>query len=150
MKVKRAERMKLLNNDEGMTLIEILAVLGIIVFIMSFVGVNVTKKMQEGKQLAAKAQMKHIEQTLADFYRDNDFYPETEQGLDGLIAKPSIGREVKNWNGPYMDSKKVPFDPWKNEYQYICDDGQNYLLYSLGRDAKEGGEGFDADIKSEE
>ena len=147
---KYSENFSLLDNERGMTLIEILAVLGIIVFIMSFVGVNVTRKMQEGKQLAAKAQIKHLEQSLADFYRDNDFYPETEQGLDGLMAKPTIGREAKNWNGPYLDSKKIPEDPWKNEYQYICDDGQNYLLYSLGRDGKEGGEGFDGDIKSEE
>ena len=133
-----------------MTLIEILAVLMIIVSIGYLVGTNVMKKLQQGKQMAAKSQVRLLEQSLADFYRDNDFYPTTDQGLQALTEKPTVGREPRNWSGPYIEKGKVPLDPWGNEYQYICDDGQKYLLFSFGRDGKEGGTDVDEDITSEE
>lgn len=133
-------------NEQGMTLIEIIAVLTIIVAIMYLVGQNVTKQLQRGKVLAAKTQIKLIEQGLEDFYRDSDFYPTTDQGLDALFTKPSTGRETKNWNGPYLKGDKAPKDPWGNDYQYICEDGQKFILMSFGRDGKEGGADVEADI----
>ena len=136
-------------NEEGMTLIEIIAVLTIIVSIMYLVGQNVIKQLQRGKVLSAKTQIKLLEQGLEDFYRDNDFYPTTDQGLTALFNKPSAGRETPNWNGPYLKGDKSPKDPWSNDYQYISVDGQKYTIFSFGRDGKEGGTDFDADITIE-
>lgn len=136
-------------SEQGMTLIEIIAVLTIIVGIMYLVGQNVTKQFQKGKVLSTKAQVKLIEQGLEEFYGDNDFYPTTDQGLDALFKKPSTGRETQNWNGPYLKGDKAPKDPWGNEYQYISEDGQKFILFSFGRDGKEGGENVEADITTE-
>src|SRR3990167_701488 len=136
-------------NEQGMTLIEIMAVLTIIVAIMYLVGQNVTKQLQRGKVLSAKTQIKLIEQGLEDFYRENDFYPTTDQGLDALFKKPSTGRETRNWGGPYLKGDKAPKDPWGNDYQYICEDGQKFMMFSFGRDGKEGGEDVEADITTE-
>ncbi|MFC2075425.1 type II secretion system major pseudopilin GspG, partial [Bdellovibrionota bacterium] len=107
------------------------------------------KNLQKGKVMGGKAQIKLLEQSLADFYRDNDFFPTTEQGLQALVEKSSVGREAKNWSGPYVSKGKIPLDPWSNEYQYFCDDGQKYIIISLGRDGQEGGTDFDADISTE-
>lgn len=136
-------------NEQGMTLVEIIAVLTIIVVIMTLVGQQVTRQLQKGKVLSAKTQIKLIEQGLEDYYRENDAYPTTEQGLDALFKKPSSGRDTPSWAGPYLKGSEAPKDPWRYDYQYISEDGQKYLLFSFGRDGKEGGEDVNADITNE-
>ena len=70
----------------------------------------------------------------------------TDQGLQALVEKPSSGPEAKNWQkGGYI--KKVPSDPWQNEYQYISPGEEgDFDLYSLGADGRPGGADSNADI----
>jgi general secretion pathway protein G len=44
----------------------------------------------------------------------------------------------------------VPKDPWGNEYKYFspASNGAPYEIISLGADGKEGGEGTNKDISS--
>ena len=77
---------------------------------------------------------------------DNQRFPTAQQGLQALVAKPSIDPVPANWK-PYLE--KLPNDPWGRPYQYLNPGIQGDMdVLSLGADGKPGGEGKDADIGS--
>ncbi len=142
---------KILKSVRGMTLIEIMVVITILGLIATVVTVNVLDRLDEAKIETAKTQMKVLEEALDQFRRDNGFYPSTEQGLQALVEKPTMGRIPKRYprNG-YLKGGRVPEDPFQCQYQYYSPglQGHDYEIYSLGRDCQEGGEDVDADIAS--
>ncbi|MFB3892514.1 MAG: type II secretion system protein GspG [Phycisphaerae bacterium] len=77
--------------------------------------------------------------SLETFDVDCGRYPTTDEGLDVLLVQP---KDVKEWNGPYMDaSKGLPVDPWGRAYVYRCPGQQNpdrFDVFSLGPDGVEG------------
>jgi len=95
-------------------------------------------------------QIKNLETALKLYKLDNGFYPDTQQGLDALIEKPTSGQIPKKYReGGYLEQKKIPPDPWGNPYIYVCPGLHgDFDIISYGADGKEGGEGKDADIKS--
>lgn len=138
-------------NARGMTLIEIMVVITILGLIATVVTVNVMDSLDEAKQKTAATQIKVFEEALDHFRRDNGFYPSTEQGLEALVVKPSIGRIPKRYPSKgYLKGGKVPDDPFNCQYQYYKPglQGHEYEIYSLGADCEEGGEDTDADISS--
>lgn len=142
---------KWLRNVKGMTLIEIMVVITILGLIATVVTVNVLDRLDEAKVSTAKTQIKSLEEALDQYRRDNGVYPSTEQGLQALIEKPTIGRIPKRYPSKgYIKGDKVPNDPWDCEYKYYSPgiQGHEYEIYSLGRDCQEGGEDTDADIPS--
>lgn len=142
---------KTLKNNRGITLIEILVVLTIIALLASVVTTRVTGYLSEAKIKTAKSQMKTFEQALELYKADHDYYPTTEQGLSALIEKPSIGNIPENYPPEgYLQKKKIPLDPWKQSYIYICEDGEKYMILSYGADRKEGGTGKGADISNDD
>jgi general secretion pathway protein G len=142
---------KYLKEIRGMTLIEIMVVITILGLIATVVTVNVMDRLDEAKVATAKTQIKSFEEALDQFRRDNGFYPSTEQGLQALVEKPSIGRIPKRYprNG-YIKGGKIPQDPWDSDYIYTSPgaSGHDYEITSLGSDRQEGGEGIDADVHS--
>lgn len=131
----------------GFTLIEIMIVLAIVGLLFSFVGVNVIKKFKESKVQGAKIQIAAYQQALQAYYLDNNGYPTTAQGLEALIAKPSVGKVPGNYpDGGYFGKKELVKDPFGNPYHYACDDGQNFTITSDGPD---GNPGTEDDVKSE-
>ena len=62
------------------------------------------------------------------------------QGLGALVTKPTVGVIPKGYkDGGYLESKKIPKDPWGNDYVYeVADDGQGFLLYSHGPGGESG------------
>ncbi len=142
---------RFLNNIRGMTLIEIMVVITILGLIATVVTVNVLDRLDEAKVSTAKTQIKVFEEALDQYRRDNGVYPSTEQGLQALVEKPTIGRIPSRYPPKgYLKGGKVPRDPWDCEYKYYSPgiQGHEYEIYSLGRDCQEGGEGIDADIPS--
>lgn len=135
-------------KEEGYTLLEVLAVLILLAALMTLVAPNIIREVQKGQVKAAQAQISAIKGVLKSYYMDNSCYPTTEQGLKALIEKPTIPPIPENWNGPYIEDKKVPIDPWGQEIKYISPGNHNsdYDIFSYGKDKKEGGEGYDADI----
>ena len=136
-------------NAAGMTLIEIMVVVAIMGMIAAVVTKIVMDRLQQAKVEIAKAQIAEYVGALQLFYLDNDFYPSTSQGLKALVEKPTEGEVPKRYppNG-YLDGASL-LDPWKNEYQYFSPGAvKEFDIISLGRDGKESGENFDADIKS--
>jgi len=137
-------------NEEGFTLTELLIVIALIALIGTFVTSNVISKYNRSKVDATKIQMKQLGTILDDFRRECGFYPTTDQGLDALVQKPTNGRECKNYSPDgYIKGGKVPKDGFGNDFAYESD-GNKYVIKSLGNDGKEGGEGVDKDLLSNE
>lgn len=137
----------MLRNERGMTLIEIMIVIAIIAGLMAVLGTSANSYLQKSRVENAKIQMKEIGKQLEGYNLSCNSYPTTDQGLNALVTNP--GPEAcPNWGpDPYM--KKEPKDPWNKPFLYESD-GSTYVIKSLGRDRKEGGEGYDKDLSSEE
>ncbi|WP_245586558.1 type II secretion system major pseudopilin GspG [Pseudomonas resinovorans] len=107
---------------------------------------QVMNRPDQAKVTVAKGDIKAIGAALDMYKLDNFTYPNTQQGLEALVSRPSGNPPAKNWNKDgYL--KKLPVDPWGNPYQYLSPGSKGtYDLYSLGADGKEGGSENDADI----
>ncbi len=135
---------------EGFSLLEIIVVVFILSLLAAIVAPKIMGRTDDARIAEAKVQIKNLETALKLFKLDNGFYPDTQQGLEALVEKPTSGRIPKNYrDGGYLEQKKVPLDPWGNPYVYISP-GLNgeYDLFSYGADGKEGGDGKDADIRN--
>ena len=136
-------------SEQGYTLLEVVAVLTLMAALLTLVTPNIIRELKKGQAKAARAQVQSLKNVLNSYYMDNSTYPTTEQGLKALIEKPTIPPAPETWNGPYLEDRSIPRDPWGEELRYISPGNHNpdrYDLYSLGSDKKEGGEGNDADI----
>ncbi len=134
----------------GFTLLEIIVVVFILSLLAAIVAPKIIGRTDDARIAEAKVQIRHFETALKLYKLDNGFFPDTQQGLQALVEKPTSGRIPLNYKeGGYLEQKKIPADPWGNPYVYISP-GLNgdYDLMSYGADGKEGGEGKDSDIKS--
>jgi len=127
----------------GFSLVEVLVVVVIIGILASLVAFRSRSYLVTSKQNAAKVEIAKIVQAIESFYTAYDRYPTNEEGLAILTAKSAA----------FTDGilNKVPLDPWKHPYQYNCP-GRNsaFEVICLGNDGREGGEGPDRDISSED
>ncbi len=139
-----------LQNDRGFTLIEIMVVVVILALLAALVGPKIMGRSDDAKIADAKVQIRNIESALKLYKLDNGNYPTTEQGLHALVEKPTVGQIPKNYRAEgYLESKKVPADPWGNDYVYLSPgEHSDYDLCSFGADGTKGGEGKNADICS--
>lgn len=139
-----------MKNNKGFTLLEIIVVVFILSLLAAIVAPKIIGRTDDARIAEAKVQIKNLETALKLFKLDNGFYPGTEQGLAALFEKPTTGQIPQKYReGGYLEQKKVPLDPWGNNYVYISP-GLNgdFDIISYGADGKEGGEGKDADIKN--
>lgn len=139
-----------IHNKRGFTLIEIMVVIVILALLAALVGPRLMRRTDDAKITDARVQIKNIETALKLYKLDNGNYPSTEQGLNALVAKPTVGLIPKGYKeGGYLESKKIPKDPWSNDYLYISPgEHGDYDLFSYGADGAKGGEGKNADITS--
>lgn len=139
-----------LRSTGGFTLIEIMVVIVILSMLAILVGPKIIGRTDDAKIADAKIQIKNLETALKLYKLDNGVYPSTEQGLEALVEAPAAGVVPKNYReGGYLDNKRVPKDPWDNDYVYLSPgEHGDYDLYSLGADGGRGGEKNDADIES--
>lgn len=142
--------LSLVRSQAGMSLMEILIALTLLGIAGAFVATNIFDRLQEGKVSSTKIQIQRLGDVLKDYRRKCNTYPTTEQGLDALLSKPTTGKECKNYppNG-FLEENKIPTDPWDMEFLYESD-GRSYRIISFGADNLEGGEGYDADISSDD
>lgn len=142
--------MRQLNNKKGFTLIEIMVVIVILALLAALVGPKLMGRTDDAKITDARVQIKNIETALKLYKLDNGNYPATEQGLAALVTKPTVGIIPNSYKeGGYLESKKVPKDPWGNDYLYVSPgEHGDYDLFSYGSDGDKGGEGKNADISN--
>ncbi len=137
-------------GQRGFTLIELMVVIVILTILASFIAPRLMGRPDEARRSQARVQIEGLETALKMYKLDNGDYPTTEQGLKALIEPPSTGKLAGNWReGGYLDKKKVPKDPWGNEFVYVSPGSHGeYDLSSKGADGEVGGEGKNKDINS--
>jgi len=137
-----------LRNNRGFTLIEIMVVIVILALLAALVGPKIIGRSDDAKIADVKVQIRNLETALKLYKLDNGLYPLTEQGLAALVTKPTVGVIPKNYKTEgYLESKKVPQDPWGNDYVFISPGANgDYDLCSFGADGVKDGEGKSADI----
>ncbi len=113
--------------SKGFSLLEIMVTITIMAMIMGAVSVGVMSYLDRAKTKQAGMDIKTIANALDLYKSEFGKYPD---GIDSLV-KEKILKE-----------KKVPKDPWGNEYVYINPGSNNsdgFDLYSFGKDGREGG-----------
>jgi general secretion pathway protein G len=130
----------------GFTLIELMVVLVIIGVLAALIVPNVLDRADDARVMAARTDVNNLMQALRLYKLDNQRMPSAEQGLQALVAKPTVGTVPGNWK-PYLD--KLPNDPWGRPYQFLSPGIKGEVdVMSMGADGQSGGEGKDADIGS--
>jgi general secretion pathway protein G len=127
----------------GFSLVEVLVVMVIIGILASLVVFRTRSYLIVSKQNAAKVEIARLVQALETFYSVHDRYPTNEEGIEVLaIASAEFPDGILN---------KVPDDPWRHPYQYNSP-GENgpFEVICLGADGREGGDGADSDIHSDD
>jgi len=145
----RRNTCRICTHRPGFTLVEILVVVVILGILAGLIVPRIMGRPEEARQIKARMQIESLEAALKLFKLDNGFYPDTEQGLQALVEKPTTGRIPARWREDgYLDKGQVPKDPWGNEFIYVSPGVHNkdFDLLSMGADGEEGGTGSDADI----
>ncbi len=144
----------------GFTFLELMVVVAVLAILASLIIPNFVGRAEDAKKTQAVIQIREIMKALELYRLDNGSYPSTEQGLKALVEKPTGDPEPIKWKR-YMD--KVPVDPWKHEFVYVCpgedhtqnsdslseeeEEDTNYLRFDLSSLGPDGIE-TDDDIKS--
>jgi general secretion pathway protein G len=135
-------------HARGMTLIEIMVVIVILGVLAALIVPSVIGRPEEARVIAAKQDVATIVQALKLYRLDNHRYPTTEQGLQALVAPPTVAPLAPSWkSGGYLE--RLPKDPWGNPYNYLSPGVHAEIdVFSYGADGAQGGSGRDADIGS--
>jgi general secretion pathway protein G len=142
--------MNQLKNRAGFTLIEIMVVIVILAMLAALVGPKLIGRTDDAKIQTTRTQIGSLETALKLYKLDNGAYPSTEQGLNALVSKPTVGVIPKSYkDGGYLEKKQVPKDGWGNDYLYISPgEHGDYDLFSYGADGAKGGDGNNSDISN--
>ena len=132
------------SGREGMTLIEVMLVLFILMTIASIGMFAVQDQRKKAKISFAKTQLGQIA-GLLDLYESNvGHYPATEESLEALCSCPpsvdeSVWVRTANWSTP-------PLDPWENRYNYEYPGSAGMDSFNLWSNGPDGQSGTDDDI----
>lgn len=151
---------KQMSRRAGFTLVELLAVLGILVLVGGVAVVAYTRVAESGRVKATQALINELANGV-DLYRQQmGEYPSQEDGLQALITAPADDEETaRKWTeggGPFLKKNEIPRDPWGNEITYVRNEdatgGPEYQLYSWGPNKIDdsGGEDDIANVKTDE
>lgn len=135
-------------GQAGFTLLELMVVIVILGILAGLILPRFMGEPEKARITKAKLQIQNFEMALNKYKIDNGFYPSTEQGLEALVQKPTVGRIPRTFpSGGYI--QKVPKDPWENDYIYISPgEHAEFEIISRGPDGEEGGSDENADINS--
>lgn len=123
----------------GFTLVEIMVVVVILGLLATLVTINAPAIIHNQRVKAAKQNIMRLSNAVEMYYVEMGKYPQTLNDLTLKTDKSGI-----------KFIKKVPKDPWGNEFVYRVPGlhGEDFSISSLGADGQEGGDGRNADINS--
>ena len=115
----------------GMTLVEVMVVIAIVLTIMSILAYGVMSVYQNSLVETTKLQLGRIQERVLIYSVKHKKPPTTAEGLAAVYG-----------------DEEVPKDSWGNEFTYVSPgpEGQDYDIISYGKDGVEGGTGNAADI----
>lgn len=135
---------RMLTNQLGMSLLEILVVIMIMGIVATLGSIQLTKYFSRARVDTAKLQMNELGVALDLFKLDVGRYPADTEGLTSLLQ---AGTGLAGWRGPYLKRDALLKDPWGRAYVYsLRRETGGYRLLSLGADGMAGGEGDNADL----
>ncbi|MBT6276361.1 MAG: type II secretion system major pseudopilin GspG [Chromatiales bacterium] len=131
------------HRTAGFTLMELMVVMAILGLIAAFAGPQVFKALDKAQTDAAKAQISSLSTAISQYRLEVGKFP---PDLNALVEQPAGDAK---WDGPYLNKKSVPKDPWDNDYVYKHPgDNGDFDLLSYGADGSPGGDGDNADVVS--
>lgn len=135
--------MNVVNNERGLTLIEILAVVTIIALIAVVIGGGIFEQADSAKFKLNEVKLKKVQDQLGQYRLISGKYP---SALDSL--RKGSGNALSGYI-PTLNEKDLK-DVWDSPFKYSAKGGGvSYSLTSLGSDGKTGGEGAAADVTVE-
>ena len=106
------------NTRHGLTLLELMIVLIILVGLIAIVGPRLLGSQKKADIRTAQVQIGGLASSLKMYAVDMKSFPLTEEGLEVLISPPEDEALAKKWDGPYIEGGKLPKDPWGSSFQY--------------------------------
>lgn len=136
------------NRRAAFTIVEVMAVIIIIGLLAAVVVKNFVGQTDRARVTTTKASLRVLDEAVLQFKMDTGKYPTEDEGLYVLIEAPSDAEDYPE--GGYLRTTEVPADAWGNEFMYVRypESGKPYEILSYGADGEEGGEGYDADMRS--
>ncbi|MFQ5637213.1 MAG: type II secretion system major pseudopilin GspG [bacterium] len=135
--------MRILYNERGLTLIEVMLVVIILGVLVALVVPQFAGRTEQARRAAAQADINaNIAMAMEMYFLDNGVYPTTEQGMAALLRIPDAPPIPLSWMGPYLKKTTTLKDPWSQPYSYSSPGEHNpesYDLYSTGPDRQKGG-----------
>lgn len=123
------------NQRRGMSLVEVMVVIAIILTLMSILAFGVMSVFQDSQVETTRLQMGKVAERVDMFMLKRKKPPTSSEGLAAVFT-----------------SDDVPTDSWGNNFLYQSPGPKNrpYDIISYGSDGKEGGTGNAADIRYSE
>ena len=140
MNNKRSGKKNRRQRSAGFTLVEIMVVVVILGLLATLVTLNAPSIIHNQRVKAAKQNIVRLQNAVDMYYTEKGKFPSSLEDLVGTADKSGI-----------KFIKKVPKDPWGNDFIFRtdgCPGNEEYCLSSLGADGVEGGDGKGADINS--
>lgn len=133
------------SNDDGFTLLEMMAVLLIMGVIGTIIFISVRPAIDQSSATKARADIDRLSQAVEMYRLTMGQYP--EELADLVVAPRDSQIAAKFPRGGFV--KALSQDPWRRDYVYLYP-GENdeFDIYSFGADGEEGGEGLNADVTS--
>lgn len=119
-------------NRKGMSLVEVMVVIAIILTLMSIIAIGVWGIFSDSQVDTTRLTMTRVNERLEIYILRKKKAPPTADGLAAVFG-----------------NEPVPKDSWNNDFVYVSPgpNGEPYDLISLGADGQEGGTGNDEDLK---
>ncbi len=148
--------MRITQNRQGFTLMEIMVVIIVIAVLASVAGPMIGSITDQGKSAATKAAMTNLKTALVNYNNDLGRFPHTSTGytaaninsadtaalgdsmtnnvlvemnVGGTFSNMNIAAYAKRWKGPYMDTDPAEFmmDAWEAKIKYFYSNKQIFL-----------------------
>jgi len=126
------ERRLRLGRRRGMSMVEIMVVIAILVTLMTLMALGVARAWEGSKVQLTKLTMGKVSQQVI-----------MHQAMQGDLPTEAQGLEV------VYSGEEVPRDAWSGEFEYERAK-RDFDLLSFGKDGEPGGAGFAADLRKSE